>query len=528
MFESTVRKDAWPLNPSSISWSNDGKEIYASAEERGRGKLFKLPVDQNSSKFLDTTAIPLTQEGAVSAYHPLTNLRSEKRLFVNTSTMTDNSIFTIVNTATGSSDLVSSASKHGLALGLSSSQVSEIYVKGSGDYDVHSWVVKPFNFSKNKTYPLCMLVHGGPAGAWLDSWSTRWNPAVFAEQGYIVIAPNPTGSTGFGQELAKGVMGEWGGRPYGDLVKCFEYVKKEMLFVDTDRAVALGGSYGGYMMNWIAGQPLAKEFRTLVAHDGIFSMYNLMSSDVVAPLRYDMGGQLWDNKAGWDKHDPAQYTQNWSTPMLFIHSDNDYRCPITEGLAAMNVCQARGIESRFLNFPDENHFVLKHENSLRWYKTVLGWINKHAGVTDGVVLEPPVSEPRAQSPSPAPKLPRLTEHDHFIYYHRVDLSLSWPDIQTLYSARFPSPNTPCNLASLLIQYYRCCAEFNVPVIVRKELGKDTGNGGRDRPGLEIPEKEKYGLGKVLPGVAYAWMKGEREGEGEGKGVLSGCGRGLRA
>lgn len=207
--------------------------------------------------------------------------------------------------------------------------------------------------------------------------------------------PNPTGSTGFGTNFIESITGEWGGRAYKDIENCFAYIESEMPFVDTDRAVALGASFGGYMMNWIAGQPLARKLKTLVCHDGIFSVYNMLASDVSSSLNTDFGGHLWDAKHKWDKWDPAQHTQNWVTPMLVIHSDKDFRCPITEGLAAFNVCQIRGIESRFLNFPDENHFVLKRENSLRWHRTVLGWINKYASNEGSgrVRLEPPISQP---------------------------------------------------------------------------------------------------------------------------------------
>jgi len=166
-----------------------------------------------------------------------------------------------------------------------------------------------------------------------------------------------------------------------------------MPYVDVDRAIVAGASYGGYMVNWIAGQPLGKRFKAIISHDGIFSMYNMLSADATETLIDDLQGTLWDKKENWDRHDPAQYTQNWSTPMLVIHSDGDYRCPITEGLAVYNVCQLRGIESRFLNFPDENHWVLKHENSLQWNMTVLGWANKYAHVKGKVELKPPLSDP---------------------------------------------------------------------------------------------------------------------------------------
>ena len=382
-----LRADMSPQNPDAVQWSNDSKELYLKAEDRGRGKLYNLNLTGSGR------LKALTSDGVVAAVYPLTDSPSEKRLFVSKTSLVDSSVFTIVDSYTGTTRLVSSASNHGSALGLSHSQVSEIVFNGAGDYEVQAWVLKPSNFSPHQKYPLALLIHGGPVSSWTDSWSTRWNPAVFAEQGYVVVSPNPTGSTGFGQDYVDAIKGEWGGRTYQDIVKCFEYVEKNLKYIDTNRAVALGGSYGGYMMNWIAGQPLSKRLKALVCHDGIFSMYNMLSSDITCPLKDDFGGYLWQNKPGWDKHDPAQHTSAWSTPMLIIHSDKDYRCPITEGLAAMNVCQERGIESRYLTFPDENHFVLKRENSLKWYHTVLGWINKFARVEGGVVLGPPVSEP---------------------------------------------------------------------------------------------------------------------------------------
>jgi dipeptidyl aminopeptidase/acylaminoacyl peptidase len=153
------------------------------------------------------------------------------------------------------------------------------------------------------------------------------------------------------------------------------------------------------MVNWIAGQPFAKKFLTFVCHDGIFDNLNLVSSDETASTSIDMGGQIFDPSAlaNWDKYSPSRHTANWTQPMLHIHSDNDYRCPITEGLAAFNVCQLKGIESRFLNFPNECHFVQERANSLHWHKTVFGWVNKFTGNKDGVKLEPPASEPWKKS-----------------------------------------------------------------------------------------------------------------------------------
>jgi len=272
--------------------------------------------------------------------------------------------------------LVSSATHSGNLFGLSPSQVSSLWWKGAADHDVHAWMVKPSFFNPGHKYPLAYLIHGGPQGAWGDQWSTRWNPAVFAEQGYVVVCPNPTGSTGYGQKFTDDICCEWGGKPYEDLVKGFEYIKSKLEYVDTDRAVALGASYGGYMMNWIQGHDLGRKFKALVCHDGVFSMTAQTASDEQYFPVHDLGGPIWERQEMYDKWDPARFTENWTTPQLVIHNELDYRLTIAEGLAAFNVLQMRGVESMFLSFPDENHWVLKHENSLVWHRVVINWCNK--------------------------------------------------------------------------------------------------------------------------------------------------------
>ncbi|KAF2102482.1 dipeptidyl-peptidase-like protein V precursor [Rhizodiscina lignyota] len=381
----------WDRSPESILWSEIDQELYLSIEDAGHKKVFRIRFTEDGESW---QAVPrvLTGGGVVNDVYRRRNPHS-LQILVTRSSLVDSSCFDIIDVEPVEISLTSSFTDHGASFGLHPGQVSEFAFQGYGDYTVEAFLTKPSNFSPNKKYPLALLMHGGPQSSWLNAWSTRWNPAVFAEQGYVVVSPNVTGSTGFGDDFSRAVLGDWGGRPYQDLVKCVDYVENNMEFIDMERAVALGGSYGGYMANWIAGQPLAKKFKALVCHDGIFTMANLLSSDIPATLPEDMGGTLWENQEAWDKYDPSRHTANWTQPMLFIHSDNDFRCPITEGLAAYTVCQQKKIPSRFLNFPDENHFVLKRANSLHWYRTVLGWVNKYAGVTDGVVLQSPVTEP---------------------------------------------------------------------------------------------------------------------------------------
>jgi len=316
----------WDHSPSSLRWSNDGKTLYIEAEENGKGLLFKLPVPV-SPPDLDKLPEPVTNSGYISDARPLS--ANSSHLLASSTNLVDNSVYTVIDPSDlSSSRQLSSNSREGSSFGLSKDQVSEIWFPGAGKQEVHAWVVKPSNFDSSRKYPLAYLIHGGPQGAWSDQWSTRWNPAIFAEQGYVVITPNPTGSTGYGQAFCDAIKESWGGLPYQDLVKGFNHIKEKLDFVDTDRAVALGASYGGFMMNWMQGHDLGREFKALVCHDGVFSMVNQMSSDEQYFPNHDLGGTYYENMQTWQKWDPARFTGNWSTPMLVIHNELDYRLPI--------------------------------------------------------------------------------------------------------------------------------------------------------------------------------------------------------
>ncbi|KAI0401800.1 prolyl oligopeptidase [Xylaria palmicola] len=377
-YKTDDEEGAWDLRPDSIIWSNDDAELYVTAEREGRQLVFKLPSTPIEAKELPE---PLTRDGSVSS---ILNLSSnDSRLFVTSTSLVDNSSYSLLDPKSKGRTLVSSSSKEGKTLGLSKSQFDEFWFKGAGDYQSHALVVKPSNFDPAKKYPLAFLIHGGPQGAWGDAWSTRWNPAIFAEQGYVAVMPNPTGSTGYGQQYVDDIALDWGGRPYNDLVNCFEHIAENLPYVDTDNAVALGASYGGYMINWIQGHPLGRKFKALVCHDGIFNTLGDWATEELFFVMHDMGGTPWENRDLYEKWDPSAFVSEWATPQLVIHSELDYRLPISEGLAAFNALQTRGVPSKFLMFPDENHWVLKPENSLVWHKEVLGWINKYSGLDTG-------------------------------------------------------------------------------------------------------------------------------------------------
>ncbi|KAF2750644.1 dipeptidyl-peptidase 5 precursor [Sporormia fimetaria CBS 119925] len=386
-------KGSWDLSPSSIIWSQTKGQpaLCLVAEDHGRVCLFRLdpgPPGNNPTKLITGSHITSVQA------------LSNGDIFLSSDSLIDNSLYSLL-TSSQQSNLktplhlpdntqpdpekctkpISSQSRHGTTFGLHRSQIHELYWPGATeDTEIHAWMVRPSNFDKNKKYPLAYLIHGGPQGAWGDAWSTRWNPAVFAEQGYIVVCPNPTGSTGYGQAFTDAIQGQWGGLPYQDLVNGIDWIGANLEYVDTERMVALGASYGGYMVNWIQGHDLGRRFKALVTHDGVFSMTNQLASEELYFPFHDLRGALWKNPESWAQWDPSRFLQNWATPHLIIHSELDYRLTISEGLAAFHTLQARGVPSGFLTFPDENHWVLKHENSLLWHRTVLEWIGGFVGL----------------------------------------------------------------------------------------------------------------------------------------------------
>ncbi|KAI9830798.1 MAG: hypothetical protein M1826_004432 [Phylliscum demangeonii] len=379
VFPSDDGRGRWDRSPQTVQWSPDGRWLILKAEEHGRARLYLMPSDPSEVGDLPA-AIASARPGSVSAAYPLAH--GSSRLLVSSSSFIHDSVWAVVDPLERSSvpAPLSSRNRDGGLFGLRAAQVSKLWYRGAEEHDVHAWVVRPSDYDATRTYPLALLIHGGPQGAWTDSWSTRWNAAVFAEQGYIVVAPNPTGSTGYGQAFVDAIQHEWGGRPYRDLERLMAHLAQHRPDIDLARAVALGASYGGYMINWMQGQPLGRRFQALVTHDGVFSTLNQYATDELWFPVHDFGGSLWANRAGYERWDPARFADRWQTPHLVVHSALDYRLPIAEGLAAFNVLQQRAVPSRFLTFPDENHWVLKPENSLVWHREVLNWINAAVGL----------------------------------------------------------------------------------------------------------------------------------------------------
>jgi dipeptidyl aminopeptidase/acylaminoacyl peptidase len=257
------------------------------------------------------------------------------------------------------------------------SEYEQFSFKGANDATVYGYVMKPYGFAAGKKFPIAFIVHGGPQVSFQNQWSWRWNAQTFAGAGYGVVFIDFHGSPGYGQAFTDSISQDWGGKPFIDLQKGLAAALAKYEWLDGSRACSLGASYGGYMQNWIAGQ-WADGFRCIVNHAGIFdtrSMY--YTTEELWFTEWENGGPYYEKPEIHEKHNPASYVTNWKTPMLVTHGALDYRVPYAQGIATFTALQRRGIESQFLYFPDENHWVLKPANSVQWHEAVLAWLNRH-------------------------------------------------------------------------------------------------------------------------------------------------------
>jgi dipeptidyl aminopeptidase/acylaminoacyl peptidase len=250
-----------------------------------------------------------------------------------------------------------------------------VWFAGAGGTKVQTWILKPPNFDPAKKYPLLLAIHGGPQGVWGDAMSYRWNGQVFASNGYVVMMPNPRGSTTFGQKFTDEIRDDWGGRVYEDLMKAVDYAVT-LGYIDPNRLAAAGGSFGGYMANWMAGH--TDRFKCLISHAGVFNLTSMygVTEELWFP-EWEFAGTPWTNRATYEKWSPHQFAKNFRTPMLIIHGELDFRVPVGEGFQLFTYLQRLNIPSKMLYFPDEGHWILKPKNSQLWYKTFFEWLEKY-------------------------------------------------------------------------------------------------------------------------------------------------------
>ncbi|KAK1564096.1 prolyl oligopeptidase [Colletotrichum navitas] len=249
----------------------------------------------------------------------------------------------------------------------------QFYFPSAGGLMVQAFIHKPAHFTEDTRYPVVIIVHGGPNDAWRDCWLATWNHLAWTSQGFVVITPNIRGSTGFGLPFALSIYKDWGGSPLRDLEYLISFIEASMPFADLSRVIGAGYSYGGYLINWLAGQELSRRFCALIVHGGVFSPRNLMAGDFPLIYRQDFGCFPWEGRAEWDRWDPSLFCDKWTVPMLFTCGDVDYRVPVSETLAAYHACQIRGVPSQLLLFPDEGHRISKPANLAQWRETMLAW-----------------------------------------------------------------------------------------------------------------------------------------------------------
>ncbi len=356
--------EAWDRSVASIAWALDGKSLYVTADDVQETPLFRVDAQTGKVQRLTgeghVSAVAVVPTGAVVAmnslvapddYYMISKTKQAKRL--------------------------TSVNAEKLA-GVDMPTVSRFSFTGANNDTVYGYAVKPAGATGK--VPVAYMVHGGPQGSSNNSWSYRWNPAVFAGAGYGLVAVDFHGSTGYGQAFTDAIRDNWGGWPLEDLQKGLAAATAKFGWLDGDNACALGASYGGYMMNWIEGQ-WPDRFKCIVQHDGVFDARAMAyETEELWFDEWEHGGKTYyEDPAAFEKWNPVNHVAAWKTPQLVITSEKDFRIPYTQGLAAFTALQRRDIPSRLLVFPNENHWVLKPKNSRQWYREVLGWMGQWTG-----------------------------------------------------------------------------------------------------------------------------------------------------
>jgi dipeptidyl aminopeptidase/acylaminoacyl peptidase len=358
-----VLTESWDRSAGDLAWSADGKTLFTTSDDLGNHALFEI--DVASGKVRTVVAKGQVASPQISGnriVYLLGTLRGPAELFSTRADGADTKRLTGINDQRLAS----------VRLG----EPSQFTFAGANGDTVYAWIVKPVDFDPAQKYPVAMLIHGGPQGSFGDQFHYRWNPQTYAGRGYVALMIDFHGSTGYGQAFTDAIRGDWGGKPLEDLKLGLAAALEKYPWMDGDRVAALGGSYGGYMVNWIAGQ-MPDRFRALVTHAGnLDERFAYFATEELWFPEWEHGGTPWENPEGFTKHNPVDYVKNWKTPTLVIHGAKDFRVVETGGFATFTALQRKGIPSRFLYFPDENHWVLKPANSILWHDTVLDWLDQ--------------------------------------------------------------------------------------------------------------------------------------------------------
>ena len=353
--------------------SPDGKTIYFTAGMRGYAPVFSVPVEPNFKLRIATHVKSIVPNGYFSG---LTMLPDNKSLVMVGSSMT--SPAEIYRTSIEQPEAIKNLSNANAALNLTKPE--EIEWTGAGAAKVHGFIVKPNDFDASKKYPLLVLIHGGPQGAWNNNWGFRWNPQMFANAGYVVFMPNQRGSTGYGQKFVDEVSADWGGKAAVDITNGVVEVLKKNPYLDKNRIGAAGASYGGYMVDWLLGHnndPRFK-FKAFVSHAGVYNLESMAATtEELWFVKYEFKGMPWENATNYNKWSPHKFAANFKTPTLVTQGEIDYRVPVDQSLQLYTALQLNNTPSKLIIFPDEGHWIMKPQNSEFWYGEVLSWFEKH-------------------------------------------------------------------------------------------------------------------------------------------------------
>lgn len=362
-------------NVDEMTVTSDSKTIYLASGVRGKSKVFTVPVEPDFRSRIATHVKPV--EGSLTAFPFINSLNispdGKTLVFASSSMASPAEIF-----AAGTQVLsIKALSRSRPNFTLSAPE--ELEWTGGLQTPVHGFLLKPANFDAKKKYPLLVLIHGGPQGAWSDNWGYRWNPQMFANAGYVVFLPNQRGSTGYGQKFVDEVSADWGGKAFIDIKNGVAEVIKRP-FIDKTRIGAAGASYGGYMVDWILGHnndPRFK-FKALVSHAGVYNLENMATAtEEIWFVNWEFKGMPWDNPVNYQKWSPHKFANRFNTPTLVTAGEQDFRVPVDQSLQLFTTLQLKGVDSKLIIFPDEGHWILKPQNSEFWYGNVIGWLDKY-------------------------------------------------------------------------------------------------------------------------------------------------------
>jgi len=356
----TENLDRWV---GSFAWSTDSSSLFFTVEDRGRQSVQMIPVSGGGARIVASGPSHLDD----------VQITGGGKTMVYTEQSASRPVEIFRASSTGGAAVPLTRRNDALLAGYALTPAEEFWVEGAEGARVHCFMLKPPGFQANKKHPALFLIHGGPQSAWGESWTYRWNAQVFAASGYVVVMPNPRGSTGYGQKFIDEINRDWGGRAFDDIMASVDYVSR-LPYVDSERMVAAGASYGGYMIGWMLGH--TARFKAFVSHAGVFDLRSEFgeTEELWFPL-WEFEGAPWDNPEMYARWSPSYYVQAFQTPTLVTHGELDYRVPVGQGLQLFTALQLRKVPSKLLLFPDEGHWISKPQNCVLWYRAVTEWLD---------------------------------------------------------------------------------------------------------------------------------------------------------